>query len=46
MGMEISGQVEVKPASIEIDITFPLAALPFKGTIEEEIKEKAVELIA
>ena len=46
MGMEISGQVGVKPAAVEIDITFPLAALPFKGTIEEEITERAGELLA
>jgi hypothetical protein len=46
MTMAISGQVDVKPAAIEIDITFPIAALPFKSTLEEEIQDRAGELLA
>lgn len=41
MGMDVSGSIEVTDTEVEIDITYPMAARPFKGRIESTLQEKA-----
>lgn len=45
-GMAISGNVEVQPNNVQIEISYPLAAVPFKSRIEQEILGKAQALLS
>lgn len=45
MGMKVDGNIVVKPASVDLEGNLPMAALPFKGTIETTIKDKLQELL-
>ena len=45
-GFDVSGQLMVKPSSIEIFSKIPFAVALFKGTITKMIREKADELLS
>ena len=46
MGFSVSGFLQVKPATVDVEINLPFAALLFKSRIEKVISEKASELLA
>lgn len=46
MGFRISGNLHVSDANVEIKGDYPFAALPFKGTIEATLRERAERLLA
>jgi len=46
MGFSIAGKLEVQASQLLIDISFPFAALPFKGRLESEILTHARQLLA
>ncbi|HEY3853043.1 MAG TPA: polyhydroxyalkanoic acid system family protein [Verrucomicrobiae bacterium] len=46
MGFTIAGKLEVQASQLLIDISFPFAALPFKGRVESEILSHARQLLA
>ncbi len=45
MGMSVSGALKVDAAFVTLDGQIPIAALPFKKTIEGKIKEEALKLL-
>lgn len=45
-GFSVSGRLENRPGSIAVTGAIPLAALPFRGRIENEIRERIREAIA
>ena len=46
MGFKVSGTLAVKPSEVELSGDLPFAAAPFKGRIEEVIRERAERLLA
>ena len=46
MGFSVSGYLQVEPATVDVEINLPFAALLFKSRIEKVISEKASELLA
>jgi hypothetical protein len=46
MGFSVTGQLEVQPAQVLIELKLPFAAFPFKSRIENEILTHARELLA
>jgi hypothetical protein len=46
MGFPLSGEITVLPAEAKIRVDLPLAALPFKSQVENELGRKARELLA
>jgi len=46
MGFKISGSMKVTDTDVEIVGDYPFAALPFKGTIETTLRERAERLLA
>jgi hypothetical protein len=46
MGFSVEGQLDVQPADVQITISLPLAALPFKARVESEILSHAKDLLA
>ena len=46
MGFPIAGTMEVQPATVDLEIDLPFAALPFKGRVESELTTRAKELLA
>jgi len=46
MGFSVSGNLQVEPKSVDLEITLPFAALPFKSRIEGELSSKAKALLA
>ena len=46
MGFDVSGNLQVQPATVDIEINLPFAALLFKSKVENEISTKAKELLA
>ncbi len=46
MGMKLSGTLAVQPNEVAIDGTIPFAAVPFRGQIENLIRERAEKLLA
>jgi hypothetical protein len=44
-GMDVNGEIEVKENKVIVDGEIPLLALPFKGRIEDTIKEQAAILL-
>ncbi len=46
MGFKISGSLAVAPANVVIVGDYPFAAMPFKGTIEATLRERAERLLA
>lgn len=45
MGFKISGAMTVTDSNVEIVGDYPFAALPFKGTIESTLRERAERLL-
>ncbi len=45
MGFKISGSLKVTDTDVEIVGDYPFAALPFKGTIEATLRERAERLL-
>ncbi len=45
-GFSVSGRLENRPGSIAVAGTIPLAAFPFRGRIENEIRARIKEAIA
>jgi hypothetical protein len=45
MGFKISGSLKVTDTDVEITGDYPFAALPFKGTIEATLRERAERLL-
>ena len=45
MGMKVKGNLTINPSMVLIDGDLPLAAFPFKSTIEDKIREEAVKLL-
>jgi len=46
MGFKISGSLTVTDKDVQIVGDYPFAALPFKGTIEATLRERAERLLA
>jgi hypothetical protein len=46
MGFKISGALKVTDDDVEIVGDYPFAAIPFKGTIESTLRERAERLLA
>ncbi|MEP6662316.1 MAG: polyhydroxyalkanoic acid system family protein [Verrucomicrobiota bacterium] len=46
MGFDVSGNLQVQPAAVDIEMTVPFAALLFKSKIENEITQHARQLLA
>jgi hypothetical protein len=46
MGFSTSGTLIVTPSKAELSGSLPFAALPFKGRIESEIRQRAEQLLA
>lgn len=46
MGLRISGTLAVEPAEVKLNGTIPFAAVPFRGRIEQLIREQAETLLA
>ena len=45
MGMSVEGFLKVNYSDIYLEGKIPLAALPFKKTIENKIREEAIKLL-
>lgn len=45
MGFQVSGTVEVLPASVEIEAKLPLALTMFQGAIKGAIENEAKKLL-
>lgn len=45
MGFTVSGNFFVEPSQIRLEGKLPMAALPFKGRVEDAIRVKATELL-
>jgi putative polyhydroxyalkanoate system protein len=46
MGMKISGQVTVNDSDISIDAKLPMAAVMFRGLVEQQIRERLEKILA
>lgn len=46
MGFKISGSLDVTDSDVKINGDYPFAAIPFKGTIEATLRERAERLLA
>ena len=46
MGFAVTGRLDVAPQAVDIEIAIPLAALPFKSRVEQEVFTHARELLA
>ena len=46
MGFNVSGTIDVQPSEVRLDADLPFAAMPFKGRIEQVIREEAERLLA
>jgi hypothetical protein len=46
MGFNVSGSVSVKPSQVEMRADLPLAATPFRGRIEQVMREETERLLA
>jgi hypothetical protein len=45
-GFKVSGSIEVRDTDVEIDIDYPMAARPFKSTIESTLRDRTEALLA
>lgn len=45
-GLKISGQVESKPEEVKVRADLPMAAMMFKGQIEQQIREELTRILA
>jgi hypothetical protein len=46
MGFPVSGDLQVQPTVVGIELKIPFAALPLKGRIESELRTRAEELLS
>jgi hypothetical protein len=46
MGFDVSGRIVVGERSVEMDGNLPLMATPFKGQIEQRLREEATRLLS
>jgi hypothetical protein len=46
MGMSVSGQVAVGPEKVKVDADLPLAAMFFKGAIEDRLRQEVGRVLA
>ena len=46
VGMKVSGKVSVEDAAVKLDAKIPLAAMMFKGMIEQRILDELGDLLA
>lgn len=46
MGFKVGGQLLVTDRDVQITGDYPFAAIPFKGTIESTLRERAERLLA
>ncbi len=46
MGFDVAGDLRVQPASVDINLNVPFAAMFFRDKIEKEITKHARELLA
>src|SRR5688572_10177248 len=46
MGFDVTGNLLVHPATVDVEINLPFAALPFKGKIERDLSTRAKALLA
>ena len=46
MGFNVAGSLSVEPSRVGITADLPLAATPFKGRIEQAIRQEAERLLA
>ena len=46
MGFSLSGTLKVRPGEVEMKGNYPLAAMPFKGKIEQLVRDRATQLLA
>jgi len=45
-GFNVKGTVSVEPSEVRVDLDLPIAAMMFKGVIEERIRGKMEEMLA
>jgi len=45
-GFTIEGKVTVEPSEVKLDASLPLVATMFKGTIEQQIRDRLNKLLA
>jgi hypothetical protein len=45
MGFDVSGRIRVGDNSVELDGSLPLMATPFKGQIEQRLRDEATRLL-
>jgi predicted DNA binding CopG/RHH family protein len=45
MGITVKGHVTSAPAEVRVHADLPLIALPFKGTIEKQVREELTRLL-
>jgi hypothetical protein len=45
-GLQISGLVESEPAEVKVAADLPMAAMMFKGTIEQQIRDELVKMLS
>jgi hypothetical protein len=45
MGAKIGGVLAVEPQRVKLDLNLPLAAMLFRGVIEERIRQEVVDLL-
>ncbi len=46
MGMKVAGNVTVEDSVVRLDADLPLAAIMFKGTIEQRVRKELDRLLA
>ncbi|MGE5401858.1 MAG: polyhydroxyalkanoic acid system family protein [Ignavibacteriales bacterium] len=46
MGINVDGEIFVEPSQVNLEGNLPMAALPFKGTIESTIRNKLESLLS
>ena len=46
MGMAVSGRVAVGPEKVKLDADLPLAAMFFKGAIEDRLRQEVGRVLA
>lgn len=45
-GFKVNGSIKVGDSNVEIDLDYPLAARPFKSTIESTLRDRTEALLA
>ena len=44
-GFDIRGSLSVEPAQLEINANLPMAAMLFRGTVEQQIRQRVEQLL-